>query len=87
MRSTGHACNCPDTEPMSTQFIGRIVVLILVCLGFFVFAAHADTPKRRGTLALPLNAIPKMWPVGGTFPTSSSTSSSTCILPHQGEEM
>jgi peptide/nickel transport system substrate-binding protein len=65
VHDTRHHC-------IRASVVGRLsrqtLVLALVCLGFLALLANAEEPRRGGTLTLPLNGNPKMWPLVGSLP-------------------
>jgi peptide/nickel transport system substrate-binding protein len=55
-------------EPLWRRLVKTVVMLL--CAGLSVVAswACAEEPKRGGTLTIPLNGNPRMWPLVGGLP-------------------
>jgi peptide/nickel transport system substrate-binding protein len=55
-------------EPLCRRLVKAIVILLCAGLSVVTTWACAEAPKRGGTLTIPLNGNPRMWPLVGGLP-------------------
>jgi peptide/nickel transport system substrate-binding protein len=68
MRRTDPSHLVLDTKTTPRTLVWSLLVLLTLSLSLWALAARAQEPRRGGTLSLPLNGNPKMWPLVGSLP-------------------